>query len=147
MLEWDQDNLRKMLAQQIEREEIEQALLNNPIPVLEQDVEGDFSYVYYGETNAGRVLSLVVIESGGRARVITASDLNADQRRDYIQRGRMLFRDNVKSGAHVFVEPVNGALPGKVGRGLVIALGRRVAIKAMNGAGVDIAFVGNVCCL
>ena len=86
MLEWDQDNLGKMLAQQIEREEIEQALLNNPIPVLEQDVEGDFSYVYYGETNAGRLLSLVVIESGDSARVITASDLNLDQRRDYLQR-------------------------------------------------------------
>jgi hypothetical protein len=86
MLEWDQDNLGKMLAQQIAREEIEQALLNNPIPVLEQDVEGDFSYVYYGETNAGRLLSLVVIENGGNARVITASDLNLDQRRDYLQR-------------------------------------------------------------
>jgi hypothetical protein len=86
MLDWDQDNLRKILAQDIEREEIEQALRNNPIPVLEQDVEGDFSYVYYGETNAGRLLSLVVIESSGNARVITASDLNLDQRRDYLQR-------------------------------------------------------------
>jgi hypothetical protein len=85
-LDWDQDNLRKLLAQQIEREEIEQALLNNPIPVLEQDVEGDFSYVYYGETNAGRVLSVVVIETSDSVRVITASDLNADQRCDYLRR-------------------------------------------------------------
>jgi len=85
-LEWDQDNLGKILAQQIEREEIEQALQNNPIPVLEQDVEGDFSYVYYGETNAGRPLSVVVIESGDDVRVLTASELNAEQRRDYLQR-------------------------------------------------------------
>ena len=85
-LEWDQDNLGKLLAQRIERQEIEQALGNNPIPVLEQDVEGDFSYVYYGETNAGRLLSVVVIESNDNTRVITAGDLNADQRRDYLQR-------------------------------------------------------------
>ena len=84
--EWDQDNLRKLLAQKIEREEVEQALSNNPVPVLEQDVEGDLSYVYYGETNAGRVLSVVVIESADNVRVITAGDLNADQRRDYRQR-------------------------------------------------------------
>jgi len=48
IFEWDQDKLSKILAQKVEREEIEQALANNPIPVLEQD----FSYVYYGETNA-----------------------------------------------------------------------------------------------
>jgi hypothetical protein len=86
VFEWDQDNLRKILAQQIEREELEQALRNNPIPVLEQDVEGDFSYIYYGETDAGRLLSVVVIESGATARVITASELNADQRSDYLRR-------------------------------------------------------------
>ena len=86
VFEWDQDNLRKILAQNIEQEEIEQALSNNPIPVLEQDVEGDFSYVYYGETNAGRLLSIVVIESSDNVRVLTAGDLNADQQRDYRQR-------------------------------------------------------------
>ena len=86
MIEWDQDNLSKIQAQNIDREEIEQALGNNPIPVLEQDVEGDFSYVYYGETNAGRLLSVVVLESGDDVRVIAASDLNTDQQRDYVQR-------------------------------------------------------------
>lgn len=85
-LEWDQDNLGKILTQRIEREEIEQALMNNPIPVLEQDVEGDFSYIYYGETNAGRLLSIVVMESGDGVRVLTAGDLGAEQRSDYLQR-------------------------------------------------------------
>ena len=86
ILEWDKDNLSKILAQQIEREEIEQALTNNPIPVFEQDVEGDFSYIYYGETNAGRLLSVVVIEGSDNMRVLTAGELNPDQRRDYLQR-------------------------------------------------------------
>src|SRR5580700_2442399 len=48
------------------------------------------------------------------------------------------------SGAHVFVEPVDRALPGQIGRGFVIAFRRRVAIEAMDGARVNIAFVRNV---
>ena len=86
IFEWDEDNLRKIMAEQIEREETEQALLNNPIPVAEQDVEGDFSYVYYGETNVGRLISVIVIERGDDMRVITAGELNADQRGDYLRR-------------------------------------------------------------
>src|SRR5215469_16077120 len=45
---------------------------------------------------------------------------------------------------HVFVEPVNGALPGQIGRGLVIPFWRRVAIEPMHGTRVDIALVWNV---
>ncbi len=44
----------------------------------------------------------------------------------------------------VFVEPADGALPGQVGRGLVVALGRGVAIEAVNGAGLDTVFVRSV---
>jgi hypothetical protein len=39
MFEWDRNNLRKIWAHQIKREEVEQALLNDPIPVYEQNVE------------------------------------------------------------------------------------------------------------
>ena len=41
MFEWDRSNLRKIRAHKIEREEAEQALLNSPIPIYEQDVEGE----------------------------------------------------------------------------------------------------------
>ena len=86
MFEWDRNNLRKIRAHQIKREEAEQALLNDPIPIYEQDVEGELRVVYYGETNAGRLLAVIVTERGGRIRVVTAYALDAGQRRDYLQR-------------------------------------------------------------
>ena len=53
-------------------------------------------------------------------------------------------RTCTSSGAHVFVEPAEGALPGQVGRRFVVALRRCIAIEAVNGVRVDIAFVRNV---
>ena len=42
--------------------------------------------MYYGQTNAGRFLAVIVTERGDRIRVVTAYDLDAGQRRDYIGR-------------------------------------------------------------
>jgi uncharacterized DUF497 family protein len=83
MFEWDRNNLRKIRAHWIGRDEAEQALLNDPIPVYEQDVDGGRRFVYYGESNRGRLLALVVTERGRHIRVVTAYDLDAGQRRDY----------------------------------------------------------------
>lgn len=43
-------------------------------------------FVYYGETDGGRLLAVIVTERGGAIRVVTAYDLDAGQRRDYLQR-------------------------------------------------------------
>ena len=86
MFDWDRSNLRKIRAHRIKREEVEQALFNDPIPVYEQDVEGERRYVYYGETYAGRLLAVIVTERGDNIRVVTAYDLDAGQRRDYLER-------------------------------------------------------------
>ena len=86
MFEWDWNNLRKIRAHRIKREETEQALLNDPIPIYEQDFEGEGRFVYYGETDAGRLLAVIVTERSGNIRVVTAYDLDAGQRRDYLDR-------------------------------------------------------------
>jgi uncharacterized DUF497 family protein len=83
MFEWDRNNLRKIRAHEIERAEVEQALLSDPIPIYERSVEGELRFVYYGEGNAGRLLAVVVTERGENIRVVTAYDLDAGQRRDY----------------------------------------------------------------
>jgi len=83
MFEWDRNNLRKIRAHQIKREEAEQVLLNDAIPIDDQDVEGELRFVYYGETNAGRLIAVVATERGDNVRVVTAYDLNARQRRNY----------------------------------------------------------------
>ena len=86
MFDWDRSNLRKIRAHRIKRDEVEQSLFNDPIPVYEQDVEGERRFVYYGETNAGRWLAVIVTERGDNIRVVTAYDLDAGQRRDYLER-------------------------------------------------------------
>ena len=49
-----------------------------------------------------------------------------------------------ESATHVPVKPVDRALPGQIGRGFVIPFWCRVAIEAMSGARIDVAFVRNV---
>jgi len=84
--EWDQNNLHKIRAHRIDREETGHALLNGPIPVSEQDIESERRFVYYGETQAGRLLAVIVTERGDNIRVVTAYDLDAGQKRDYLER-------------------------------------------------------------
>jgi uncharacterized DUF497 family protein len=86
MFDWDRGNLRKIRAHRIKREEAEQALLNDPIAIYEQEVGGEPRFVYYGETNAGRLLAIIVTERAGSIRVVTAYDLDAGQKRDYVLR-------------------------------------------------------------
>lgn len=86
MFSWGRGNLRKIRAHRISREEAEQALLNDAIPIYEQDVEGEPRFIYYGETDARRLPAVVVTERGRQIRVVTAYDLDAQQKRDYLAR-------------------------------------------------------------
>jgi uncharacterized DUF497 family protein len=86
VFDWDENNLRKIRAHRIKPEEVEQSLSNRPIAIYEQDVQGELRYVYYGETDSGRLLAVVMIERGGKIRVVTAYDLDAGQKRNYLAR-------------------------------------------------------------
>lgn len=86
MFDWDTNNLRKVRAHRIKAEEVEESLSNNPVPIYEQDVEGEARYVYYGETDSGRLLAVVLVERGEMIRVVTAYDLDAGQKKDYLAR-------------------------------------------------------------
>ncbi len=85
MFDWDERNLRKIKAHRIDPIEVEQALSISPILVYEQDAEGEPRYVYYGETANLRLLAVVLTERRGKIRVITAYDLDAGQKRDYLE--------------------------------------------------------------
>ena len=86
MFEWDQNKLRKVRAHRIKPAEVEGALSNSPILIYEQDVQGEVRYVYYGETDKGRLLAIILVERGDRIRVVTAYTLDAGQKRDTWQR-------------------------------------------------------------
>jgi uncharacterized DUF497 family protein len=49
-------------------------------------LEEEVRYVYYGESNIGRLLALVITERKEKIRVVTAYDLDAGQKRDYLTR-------------------------------------------------------------
>ena len=84
VFDWDRNNLKKIRAHRIRRAEVEQALSNGPILIYEQDAGDEQRYVYYGETTAGRLLAVVTTERDERIRVITAYELDAGQKRDYL---------------------------------------------------------------
>lgn len=84
MFDWDKNNLKKIRAHRIRRTEVEQALSNAPILVYEQDAGDEQRYVYYSETKTGRLLAVVVTEREERIRVVTAYELDAGQKRDFL---------------------------------------------------------------
>jgi len=86
VFDWDQNNLRKIRAHRINVEEVEQALSCDPVLIYEPDADGENRYVYYGETARSRLLAIIVTERGDKIRVITAYDLDAGQKRDYLER-------------------------------------------------------------
>jgi len=86
VFDWDENNLRKIRTHRIKPEEVEQGLANSPIPIYEQDVQGELRYVYYCEADSGRLLAVIVAERGEQIRVVTAYVLDAGQKRDYLAR-------------------------------------------------------------
>jgi hypothetical protein len=86
VFDWDENNLRKIRTHRIKADEVERALSNDPIPVYEQDVEGEVRYVYYCETDSGRSPAVVLVQRAGKIRVVTAYDLDAGQKKDYFAR-------------------------------------------------------------
>jgi uncharacterized DUF497 family protein len=86
VFDWDTNNLRKLRGHRIKAEEVEIALSNDAIPIYEQDVEGEVRYVYYGETDSGRLLAVVLVERDEMIRVVTPYDLDAGQKKDFLAR-------------------------------------------------------------
>jgi uncharacterized DUF497 family protein len=71
VFDWDRHNLKKIKAHRLKATEVEAALSRD---------------VYYGETEQGRLLAIVVTEREDKIRVITAYDLDSGQKRDYLAR-------------------------------------------------------------
>lgn len=86
MFDWDRNNLGKIRAHRIKQVEVEQVLSLNPILIYEQDSAGEVRYVYYGQTERNRMIAVVLTERDEKIRVITAYDLDAGQKREYLRR-------------------------------------------------------------
>jgi uncharacterized DUF497 family protein len=85
LFEWDESNLKKIRAHRIKAAEVEEALSREPLLIYEQEAIGEIRYVYYGETQRNRMLAVVIVERNEMIRVITAYDLDAGQKRAYLE--------------------------------------------------------------
>jgi uncharacterized DUF497 family protein len=83
--DWDENNIRKVERHRITPEETEQVLDNDPLFQYPQQADEEERYLVYGETNAGRMLAVALTVRGERIRVITAYDMDADQKRRYLE--------------------------------------------------------------
>jgi uncharacterized DUF497 family protein len=88
-LVWDKDIIRKVKKKHdLIPKEVDEACFNPERLVLKGPKRGRRErYLVYSQTDAGRYI-LVVLEplKGGRARVITARDLETNERRFYKER-------------------------------------------------------------
>ena len=86
VFDWDQNNLKKLRAHRVTAEEVEQALGREPVLICEQDADGEAA-TSHGETERNRLIAVVLTErDNNKIRVITAYDLDAGQKRDYLER-------------------------------------------------------------
>ena len=86
MFEWDENNLRKIRAHRIKAGRLNKRKRVPPSSSTNKTPVGESRYVYYAETNRGRLLAVVLTERQEKIRVITAYDLDAGQKHDYLSR-------------------------------------------------------------
>ena len=84
--EWDEGNSAKnWLRHEVQQVEAEQALLNTPlvVNVTSKHVAAEPRFIALGQTDAGRLLTVVFTVGGARVRVISARAMSKKERRVY----------------------------------------------------------------
>ena len=83
--EWDAHNIGHIARHDVKPEEAEQVLLNDPIELgLQLDEGEEERWPYIGETNAGRILRVVIALRGDRPRVVTAFEPSKRNKQAYL---------------------------------------------------------------
>lgn len=81
--EWDEANVRHITRHAVRPEEAEQILLNDPLVVAVQLRQGERRVLSLGESDAGRLLTVVFTKRTGKIRIVTAHPMNRKQRAAY----------------------------------------------------------------
>ena len=81
--DWDAANVAHIARHGITPEECEEAYRNGPMVIERQKRRHERRRLCLGETNRGRLLTLVVIERAEKIRFVTAFPMDASQRRIY----------------------------------------------------------------
>ena len=82
--DWDDANILHTAEHGVNPEEAEEGVLRDPME-LGFDVEnGEERWTYVGETQAGRILTVLITVRGERLRVVTAFNASPLRRRIYL---------------------------------------------------------------
>ncbi len=85
--DWDDANRAHLARHDILPYEAEQVLLNNPLDIEHQTVDGEDRFTQVGATNRGRILVIVTTWRNSAVRVITGWDAPAAAKQEYLQNG------------------------------------------------------------
>jgi uncharacterized protein len=81
--QWDNANIEHIALHGVSPEEAEQVIENEPLDAGAVLRNGEMRTVHLGETDAGRVLIVVVTERDGMYRVVTARPADRKERAFY----------------------------------------------------------------
>ena len=70
--EWDSSNLAHISRHRVVPREAEEVIVNDPLDIGSETIEGEERLVSVGRTNRGRILVVVTTMRGERIRVVTA---------------------------------------------------------------------------
>jgi uncharacterized protein len=90
MFLWDDENTSHIARHNVSRAEAEQVIENNPLDLEIQIRNGEERMPHLGETNAGRVLFVIVTLRNKVLRVVTAFPANRKARKFYAEQKQAL---------------------------------------------------------
>lgn len=84
--EWDRSNIEKnWLKHKVSPVECEQIFFNQPLMILDDPKHSisEKRFAAFGQTDAGRLLAVILTKRAKRIRVISARDMNRRERKFY----------------------------------------------------------------
>jgi uncharacterized protein len=82
--QWDEGNASKnWMRHQVSQSEAEQVFLNRPLVVAAAPFEAESRQFAFGQTDAGRLLTVVFTVRGAHLRVISVRPMSRRERREY----------------------------------------------------------------
>jgi uncharacterized protein len=82
--DWDDANTEHIARHEVTPEEAEQVILNGPVEIDYQFIDGEERFVAVGMTSIGRFLTIIWTDRDGLIRIVTAFDSTEDDQSVYL---------------------------------------------------------------
>ena len=83
--DWDGANVEHIAHHDVTPDEVERVMLNSPVEIDYQLVDGEERFVAVGMTGAGRFLTIIWTDRAGLVRIVTAFDSPEDDQTAYLR--------------------------------------------------------------